>query len=124
MRNDIKQGVVHFYGVQLIVITICAIAFYFVIDLKALISSVLGGLVCLLPSLLFAINFFKYKGAQHTRKILSAFYLGEAIKLLLTGLLFALVFINYKVNAAAFFTTFISVQAMYWFAPCLIVKNN
>ena len=124
MRTDIKQGVVHFYSVQLIVIALCAIAFYCAMNLNALISSVLGGLVCFLPSSLFAISFFKYKGAQHTRKILSAFYLGEALKLILTGFLFALVFINYKVNAAAFFTTFISVQAIYWIAPWLIVKNN
>ena len=124
MRTDIKRSVAHFYRIQLILIVITAAAFYGVTGLRGCVSSILGGLVCLLPSLLFAINFFKYKGAQQTKQILSAFYLGEAMKLVLTGILFAAVFITYKVNAAAFFTTFISVQAVHWFAPCLIVKNN
>ena len=124
MRKDIKRGVVRFYLAQLLLILILAVVFYTGFDQRALISSVLGGFVCLMPSMLFAITFFRHKGAQNIKRIMGAFYLGEAVKLILTGALFALVFINYKVNASAFFITFIAVQALYWCAPWLIVKNK
>lgn len=120
MRRDIKLGIKRFYLVQLIVIAICSVIFYCALNAKAFISSVLGGFVCLLPGLLFALNLFRYRGAQQARKILSAFYLGEAMKLIITGILFAIIFMTYKVNAAAFFSTYILVQAVYWFAPCLV----
>ncbi len=123
MRQDIKHGVVHFYIAQLIVILVCSLLAYYLGDLHALISAVLGGLVCLVPGLLFAIHFFRYKGAQQISKIMSAFYLGEVVKLILTGVLFVVVFINYKVNPSAFFITFIAVQMLYWLAPWLIIKK-
>lgn len=123
MRQDIKHGVVNFYIIQLIIILMAGILAFILGDLNALISAVLGGFVCLVPGLLFAIHFFRYKGAQQSSKIMSAFYLGEVIKLILTGVLFVVVFITYKVNPTAFFITFIAVQMLYWLAPWLIVKK-
>ena len=124
MRQDIKKGLVQFYIAQLIIIGIAALIAYLVGDVNALISALLGGMVCFLPGMLFAILFFRYGGAQHSRKIISAFYLGEALKLILSGVLFVVVFTLYKVAAGAFFITFIAVQMMYWFAPWLIVKEK
>jgi ATP synthase protein I len=123
MRQDIKHGVVHFYIAQLIIILIAGLLAFCLGNLHALISAILGGLVCFVPGLLFAIYFFRYKGAQQTSKIVSAFYLGEVFKLILTGVLFVVVFINYKINPSAFFITFIAVQMLYWLAPWLIVKK-
>jgi len=123
MRQDIKRGVANFYIAQLLIIVIAGVLAFFLGDLNALISAILGGLVCFMPGLLFAILFFRYKGAQQSSKIMSSFYLGEVIKLFLTGVLFVVVFINYKVNPSAFFITFIAVQMLYWLAPWLIVKK-
>ena len=123
MRNDIKKGLAKFYGLQLLIIGLASMGFYAKASLNGLISSLLGGFVCLVPSLIFALKFFKHQGAQKAKKIINAFYLGEVTKLVVTGILFAIVFLVYQVNALAFFVTFISVQAVYWLAPWLIVKE-
>ena len=78
-------------------------------------SAALGGIACLVPSLAFAYRAFRFSGARSARKILSSFYSGEALKLVLTALIFALIFINVKtLNVAALFGGFILVQSVIW----------
>lgn len=56
-------------------------------------SSVLvGGLVSIIPNAIMSYKAFQHSGAQAARKVLRAFYFGEAIKFLLTIVLFAIVF--------------------------------
>ena len=78
-------------------------------------SAALGGIACLVPSLAFAYRAFRFSGARSAKKILSSFYSGEALKLVLTALIFALIFINVKtLNVAALFGGFILVQSVIW----------
>jgi len=56
------------------------------------ISVVLGGLACVLPSALFALIVFRNVGAQKSKSVVRSFYAGEAIKFLLTLVLFLLIF--------------------------------
>lgn len=89
-------------------------------NLNVALSSVLGGLVCLLPNLYFAWRLFSVKGARSSREIAKAFYKGEAGKLLLTVLLFALVFSQIKpLSVVALFSGFVAVQMMNWVVPLL-----
>ncbi len=120
MKKDIKQDVVGFFIAQIVVTFGFSLAFYVFVSSHAAKSSFLGGGVCVIPGLLFALVFFKHSGAKNTPKIMSAFYLGEVMKLVVSGMLFALVFIFFTVHAVAFFTTFIAVQALYWCAPLFI----
>lgn len=87
-------------------------------------SVLAGGLVAFVPSLLFARKLLKYQGAGAAKQILRAFYLGEAIKLALSILLFALVFIFFKVNALAFFLTYIAVIMTHWLSPLFIMNQQ
>ena len=81
----------------------------------AALSAALGGIACLVPSLAFAYRAFRFSGARSAKKILQSFYSGEAIKLVLTALIFALIFINVKtLNVAALFGGFILVQSVIW----------
>jgi len=97
-----------------------AMAFFFPLVLLpfgtiAAMSAALGGIACLVPSLAFAYRAFRFSGARSAKKILSSFYSGEAIKLVLTALIFALIFINVKtLNVAALFGGFILVQSVIW----------
>jgi len=55
-------------------------------------SILLGGMVSILPSGLFAYIVFRTAGAQKSRSVVRSFYAGESIKFLLTLALFLLVF--------------------------------
>lgn len=107
-------------GLTLISAGACAVAF----NVNAAISALLGGLVCILPNVLFAIKLFKYQGARAARQIVNNFYKGEALKIFLSIFLFTAVFVYYRVSPLAFFGTYIVIQMTHWFAPWIINKQN
>lgn len=88
------------------------------------ISAMLGGLVAIVPTIVFARKMFRFQGARAAKQIVKSFYIGEALKILLTAILFCLVFILYKVAPLAFFLTYIVVLMNYWFAPLIFANKH
>lgn len=86
----------------------------------AAMSALLGGMVSIVPTAYFAIKLFRYQGARAARQIVNSFYKGEALKLILTIALFALVFKFFNIIPLVFFATYIVVQMMFWFAPLIV----
>lgn len=111
------QGTNRLFRMQLVAMLIISGIVWFVTSMQSGFSVMLGGLVSIVPNVCFAQMLFRYNGAKAARKIVSSFYKGEAIKLLLTISLFALIFKNLKVVPLAFFAGFIVAQMMIWFAP-------
>lgn len=101
-------------------IAVCAILF---ISYTAFISVILGGVTVIIPTLLFVAIFFRITGALNARKIARNFYFAETIKLILSIILFALVFIFCKIMPLMFFITFIVVQMITWIM-LLLVKSS
>ncbi len=87
------------------------------------VSAVLGGLNCLLPNVCLVVVMFRHRGANRAKLIVNSFYKGEAGKLALTVIMFALVFKYTTIIPMVFFSVYIMVQMGFWFAP-LIVENN
>jgi len=88
-------------------------------------SAAAGCVACLVPSAYFAYRAFQFSGARSASKILRSFYSGEAIKLVLTALIFALIFIYVKpLNVAALFGGFILVQSVIWVTPMLAGRQK
>lgn len=86
-------------------------------------SALLGGLIAWLPNLYFAHKAFRFSGARAAREIVRSFYAGEAGKLILTFVLFALTFAGVKpLEAPALFGTYLLTLLVSWFAPLLITK--
>ena len=76
----------------------------------------LGAGISLFPTLLFGRIFFKTRGASAAKKIVSAFYIGETIKILTTIVLFIFVF-QWRALAPLFlFLGFIAAQL-----SCLLI---
>lgn len=70
-------------------------------------SAALGGIACLLPNLLFARFAFRHSAADSAARVMRWFYIGEAIKIIVTGLIFALALLWIKdINLAAMFITY------------------
>jgi ATP synthase protein I len=84
-------------------------------------SGVCGGLIGWLPTVYFASKAFRFSGARAAHAIVRSFYAGEAGKLILTAVLFALAFVGVKPLAPlALFGVFLLTQAVNWFAPLLM----
>ena len=86
-------------------------------------SALLGGMIAWLPNLYFAHKAFRYSGARAAREIVRSFYAGEAGKLILTFVLFALTFAGVKpLEAPMLFGVYLLTLMVSWFAPLLITK--
>lgn len=80
-------------------------------------SSLLGGIVCVLPNFMFTKLFFAHYGARQANQIVRNFYIGEVVKMLLAFVLLILCLKLLKLSAPVFIISFIITQQIYWVAP-------
>ena len=86
-------------------------------------SAWLGGLTALLPNMYFTYKAFQYFGARSIGAIVQSFWAGEMGKLILTAVLFAVLFLGVKpLNVLAVFIGYILVQ-MSSAASLLLTKS-
>ena len=109
--------------VQLLVSVLISLGLGLIFSKREALSAMLGGLVAIIPSALFARRLFRHQGARAAQQIVKGFYLGEALKILSSVFLFAMVFLLFRISPLAFFLTYIVVLMSYWFAP-LIFANK
>lgn len=104
--------------------TLAAVAFG-VDGLTAGYSALLGSLVCVLPNAILAIHIAAGGMAGDARRMVRAAYVGMALKLVLTAVLFTCVFVLVRPLAAGWlFAGFIATQAVIWVAPVLTRGNG
>ena len=119
-----EQGAKRLLQCQLgLTILLATIALFF-LGVMAAISALLGGLVSIVPNAYFARKLFQYQGARAARQIVNGFYKGEAMKLLLTVTLFAVVFKWFNIIPLVFFLVFIMTQMVFWFSPLIFNNQN
>lgn len=119
-RRLISVGYLRLIILQLVLVSFVSLVLFFVAARKDAYSAFLGGLICIIPGAVFAINVFWYRGARSAKKIVARMYWGEALKLSLSFLFFTLVFIFIPISGIPFFLTFISTQLLYWLAPFVL----
>ncbi len=93
---------------------------YFIVDKSTAYAVLFSGAVICLPNLLFAIVFFQYTGAQHSKTIANAFYKAECYKFLLTIVLFVIVIRLVKINPLVFFLGILVWPLMTVIVPLLL----
>ncbi|MGL6122107.1 MAG: ATP synthase subunit I [Shewanella sp.] len=86
-------------------------------------SALAGGFIAALPNFVFATLAFSHMGASSSGKVVKSFFLGEAVKLLLTIVLFALVFSLLQVVFAPLFACY-ALSLMVPFTASLYFKQN
>lgn len=87
-------------------------------------SGLLGGLIALLANVFFAYKAFRYFGARSSKAIVQSFWSGEMGKLILTSVLFALVFVGVKpLQPVALFTGYL-LALLVSASGLLLVKKN
>lgn len=100
---------------QLLVALLVTSGFGMVEGWNAMLSPFLGGCVAIIPNLYFAYKIYLAR-FQDAQGIVSAFYTGETVKMLLTGALFALVVQIPGLNFLALLMGFAAVLSVFWFA--------
>jgi len=94
-------------------------------SLGAALSTLLGGGVAWLPSVLFAWLTFRHRGALQARNIVKSFYRAEAGKFGLTAALFIVVFVAVPPsNPAFFFGAYVVTQLVHWLGPWLLHRPS
>lgn len=84
-------------------------------------SALAGGFIFLLPNVYFAIKAFRYTGARAAKQIMGSFYKGEAGKLILCAVLFAIAFKSIKpIDESALFLTFAIMLVTNWLTPAVM----
>lgn len=79
-----------------------------------------GGLICILPTILLYRRVFAHFGATKAKAIVKAFYFGEALKFILTGVGFVAAFQIPWIQPLWLFFGFLAAQAAFWLAPIMI----
>ena len=102
-------GIIRILTYQLVATVVLASIIWFFAGKVAGYSSVLGGLICLVPNIFLGTRLMLSN--RNARGILRAAYLGELGKVILTTLMFGLVFFKVKpLNALYLFLSFMVVQ--------------
>lgn len=118
-----RSQVNRWFLVQALAIVLAAISFLLFQGLFFAKSVFLGGLLCLLPQWVFAQLWLAYYKASAAPKLVTMFYVGEVIKLLLTGVLFVLLFKYVSIDAIRCLIGFMIAQVTFWMAPLLWLKR-
>lgn len=88
-------------------------------------SSLLGGMIFVLPQLYFGVKAFLHTGARSIQKIVINFYKGESSKLVIISLSFGLIFKFVEpLDYFALYSTFISVLVLNCFSALLVNTPN
>ena len=112
------------FVIQFVLCVIAAGVIFFLFDLVAAYSILLGGFISIVPNGYFAWKAFRFRGARNTPLIVKSFYAGETGKLIMTGVLFALVFAGIKpLNELAVILSFIFTIAVGLVATGWIYSN-
>jgi ATP synthase protein I len=80
-------------------------------------SALVGGMIVVIPSLVFALYAFRFAGAQSVKMVTSSFYRGQSLKLLTTFVLFVIAFKFLDVVIEPLMLTFIITLMTHWLAP-------
>ncbi len=78
-------------------------------------SALLGGLIGVFPNAIFAFKLLQATG-QDSRMIAKAFYWGEFLKLIATGLLFGVVIMYVEIAFLPLLLCFAAVLSVFWFS--------
>jgi len=100
---------------QVLIIIIMTAGFALTWGRSGALSAALGGASAFIPNLYFALRVHKSAG-QEARKIVRSFYAGESGKLLLTAVLFFMIFQLPNIEILPLLAVYVAALSVFWFA--------
>lgn len=102
---------------QIIMAGLVTLAFFILKDPLAAKSALKGGLVAVVPNVVFVFFAFRYSGAEIADKVIASFMRGHSLKILLTVVLCGLVLTQETLLPMPFFSGFLLTLLTQWTAP-------
>jgi ATP synthase protein I len=112
-RKD--STVVKILSYQFLILLIITAGFAVIGNEQQALSAALGGIAAFVPNLCFSLWIQRSVG-QNVRKMVNSFYVGESVKLLLTIMLFAMIFQIPNIQILALFVSYVAALSVFWFA--------
>ncbi|NOQ35017.1 MAG: F0F1 ATP synthase assembly protein I [Methylococcaceae bacterium] len=103
---------------QVLIILVVSSGFYIAGGSSKALSPLLGGVAAFIPNLYFALRMARTAG-QDAQKIVRSFYAGESGKLILTGILFVIIFQQPNIELLPLMTGYVAALSIFWFALIL-----
>jgi len=110
-------------GLAIFIVLFCSLITYFCWGLLHAKSTLVAGVVTIIPNIVFALKAFKYAGAKSSKLVVESFFSGVKLKMVLTALLFALAFKFLVLLPIPFFIMFSLVMALPLLTP-FVFKHN
>ena len=106
-------------GISVSIVLVCTLITFFIWGLTHTQSVLAGGVIGIIPNIIFAYKAFKYAGARSSRLVVESFFSGVKLKMIVTALLFALAFKFLLILPLPFFGMFCLVMVLPLFTPFL-----
>ncbi|HEY7864808.1 MAG TPA: ATP synthase subunit I [Psychromonas sp.] len=124
LAKDSQKAGLKLVGFQLLLVLFIALILTVFSSTKSGYSGLAGGMTFILPNLIFVLMTFAHAGASKSKLILRGFYVGEAIKLTLTVILFS-IFLKYgALYLQPFYISFLLLVTSQWLAPFFFYNNS
>ena len=128
MRNELtKPGRKYAYqqsALMAFIVTFTTLIIYLIWGYEPAKSAALGGVIGVIPNILFAYKAFKFAGASASKKVVESFFSGVKLKMALTAFLFALAFKFVVLIPLPFFGMFCLVMALPLITPFIIKQQR
>jgi ATP synthase protein I len=111
-----KKATLKIVSIQITITLLIATACFAFFNAKAAYSAVVGGGISIIATLYFARQVFSLGVGAPATKIARRFYVGEAVKLLLTAALFGIAIAWLNVSFFPLFLTYAATLLAYWLA--------
>ncbi len=102
-------------ALQILVTLMISAGFALIQGKESTLSPLLGGLAAFLPNLYFAFRIARAKGLP-AQKIVRSFYAGESGKLILTAMLFYVIFQIPSIKLLPLLAGYVAALSVFWFA--------
>jgi ATP synthase protein I len=112
-RKD--STVVKILSYQFLILLVITAGFAVMGNEQQALSAALGGIAAFIPNLGFSLWIQKSAG-QDVRKVVNSFYVGESVKLLLTIVLFVMIFQIPNIQILALLISYVAALSVFWFA--------
>ncbi len=110
--------------IQLGGVTLAAAGIAATVNVEWGVSALIGGGICVVANAVFALCAFMFSGARAAKKVAASFYTGEALKILITVVLFSIVYMYTQVELVPLKLTYLLALGINIFAPVLFINNK
>lgn len=109
---------------QFLGVIILAFAALLFNNIKSGFSVLMGGIAYVLPNIIFVWRVFRYVGASQMVQFLTAFMIGEVLKLFISGILFLVIVKHLPVSLLSELVGFVGAIVSFWIACLWFFSGN